>query len=64
MINEVTAHITLSQTLLDKVSHYYNLRNKLVHERATVGITDAQVADYTKTVEQVLKKLFGLKFPA
>jgi hypothetical protein len=64
VINEVTAHITLSQTLLGKVSHYYNLRNKLVHERATVGITDAQVADYTKTVEQVLKKLFGLKFPA
>ena len=64
VINEVTAHVSLPQTLLDKVAHYYNLRNKLVHERATVGITDAQIVDYRKTVERVLSKLFKLKFPA
>ena len=33
------------------------------HERATVGITDNQVADYRRTVELVLSKLFKLKFP-
>ena len=42
VINEVKAHVNLSKTLLGKVSHYYNLRNKLVHERATVGITDTR----------------------
>ena len=57
------AHVNLSQTLLQKVSYYYNLRNKLIHERATVGITDEQVTDYRRTVELVLKKLFKLQFP-
>lgn len=64
VINEVTAHVTLSQTLLGKVNHYYNLRNKLIHERATVGITDTQIEDYRKVIEKVLHKLFDLKFPA
>jgi anti-sigma regulatory factor (Ser/Thr protein kinase) len=63
VINEVRAHVKLSATLLTKVAHYYNLRNKLVHERATVGITDHQITDYRRTVELVLKKLFKLKFP-
>jgi hypothetical protein len=63
VINEVKAHVNLSQTLLQKVSYYYNLRNKLIHERATVGITDEQVTDYRRTVELVLKKLFKLQFP-
>jgi hypothetical protein len=55
--------VTLSTTLLGKVQHYYGLRNKLIHERATVGITDAMVTDYRRTVELVLRKLFKLKFP-
>jgi hypothetical protein len=63
VINEVKAHVNLSPTLLRKVQYYYNLRNKLIHERATVGITDDQVTDYRRTVELVLKKLFKLQFP-
>jgi hypothetical protein len=63
VINEVKAHVDLPPPLLAKVNHYYNLRNKLVHERATVGITDTQIQDYRSTVEKVLSKLFGLKFP-
>lgn len=63
VINEVKAHVNLSSTLLGKVAHYYGLRNKLIHERATVGITDNQITDYRRTVELVLKKLFKLKFP-
>jgi len=63
VINEVKAHVTLSATLLGKAQHYYGLRNKLIHERATVGITDAMITDYRRTVELVLKKLFKLRFP-
>ncbi len=63
VIKEVQAHANFSPTLLGKVNHFYNLRNKLTHERATVGITDAQVEDYRKVVEDVLKKLFDLRFP-
>ncbi|WNV10437.1 ATP-binding protein [Tardiphaga sp. 709] len=64
VINDVKQHVNLTPALLAKVQHYYNLRNKLVHERATVGITDAQVLDYRKTVEKVLRLLFNLKFPS
>ena len=46
----------------NKINYYYGLRCKLVHERATVGITDEQIEDYRKTVEKVLNKLLGLKF--
>jgi hypothetical protein len=63
VIKEVKVHVNLPQTLLDKVNHFYGLRNKLIHERATVGITDGQIADYQATIEQVLALLFDLKFP-
>lgn len=63
VINEVCAHVKLTKTQLSKISHYYGLRNKLIHERASVGITERQVDDYRHIVEQVLSQLFGAKFP-
>lgn len=63
VVKEVTKHVTLSTTLLGKVSHYYGLRNNLTHQRATALITDHEVEDYRKTIEEVLKKLFGIRFP-
>jgi len=45
-----------------KIDHYYRLRNKLVHERVTVGISDNEIEDFREVVESVLNKLFGLKF--
>jgi len=62
VINEVTKHVKFPTTLLTKVRHYYGLRNKLIHERATVGITDPDIANYRATVEQVLTILFKLRF--
>jgi len=64
VINEIQLHVKLPAALLAKVNHYYGLRNKLIHERATVGITDGEITDYRKTIERVLKKLFKLKFPS
>src|ERR1039458_602584 len=58
VIREVAAHVTFSPTLLTKVRHYYGLRNKLIHERATVGLTDNDVANYRATIERVLTILF------
>lgn len=63
VINEVKAHVKLSKTLINKVQHYYGMRNKLIHERATMQITDHEITDYRRTVELVLKKLFKLQFP-
>jgi hypothetical protein len=47
---------------LDKARYYYLMRNKIIHERASVGITDNDVASYRLTVEAMLKILFKLKF--
>jgi len=62
VIEAVSQKIQIPQKLLDKAKHYYGLRNKLVHERATVGITDADVDNYRSTIEQILTILFGLSF--
>lgn len=45
-----------------KIDYYYNIRCKLVHERASVQITDYQINDYREVVEAVLHELFGLTF--
>lgn len=44
-----------------KIKYYYDLRSKLVHERATVDITDSQLQDHKLITEKVLKALFKLK---
>jgi hypothetical protein len=45
-----------------KIDYYYNIRCKLVHERATVQITDYQINDYREVVETLLRDLFGIGF--
>jgi hypothetical protein len=62
VINEVTGKMPIPAHLVTIANHYYAMRNKLIHERATVGITDADVHSYTETIQAVLKILFGLKF--
>jgi hypothetical protein len=62
VINAVSGAISISQKLLDKAAHYYQLRNKLIHERATVDITDRDVENYQDTVQKILNILFGLVF--
>jgi len=64
VIKEVSAHVSLPEQLLTKVSHYYDLRNNLTHQRATVEVSDWDVEDYQKVIEQVLQELFNLKFPS
>lgn len=62
VIDVVSKKISIPQILLDKAQHYYNMRNKLIHERATVDIADADVDNYHLTVAGILKILFNLKF--
>jgi hypothetical protein len=63
VIKEVQAHVNFSKTLLGKVNHYYDLRNTLIHQRASVLVTDEQIEDYRGVIERVLNKLFKIKFP-
>lgn len=60
--NEVKKYVTVKPDLWKKIDHYYRLRCKLVHERATVGIADGQIGDFREVVERVLRKLYKLKF--
>jgi len=64
VLKEVLNHVSIPKTLLAKVGHYYDIRNNLVHQRATVQVSDQDIDDYRAVIEKVLKKLFDLKFPA
>jgi hypothetical protein len=59
---EMKKYLTLKDALWQKINFYYALRNKLVHERSTVGISDSQIEDYRSVVETVLKKMYKLRF--
>jgi hypothetical protein len=42
-----------------KINHYYRCRCKLVHEQASVSISESEVEDYRDIVQSVLIELFG-----
>ena len=58
----VQNEINLDSKTLRKIEHYYRLRNKLVHERATVEVVDDDIEYYAQTVQHVLTLLFNLQF--
>lgn len=63
VINEIKGKISIPDDLLARARHYYGLRNKLIHERATVDVADRDIKNYRSVVGRILKILFGLKFP-
>lgn len=62
VIKQVSKHITMETTMLAKAKHYYGIRNKLIHERATLDVLDNDIDIYAKTIKRFLKLLFGLQF--
>jgi hypothetical protein len=59
---EIQKYVTFRPDLWKKIVYYYDLRCKLVHERATVGIGDGEIKDFREVVESVLGKLYKLRF--
>ncbi|HTD36122.1 MAG TPA: ATP-binding protein [Candidatus Limnocylindrales bacterium] len=59
---EVKKYTHIALDTWKKIDYYYRLRNKLIHERVTVGIASSDVSDYRHVVEGVLGQLFALKF--
>lgn len=59
---EVFATISVSSTVEQQINHYYRLRNDLIHQRATPNVGEDDVIKYREIVENLLKKMFGLKF--
>jgi len=59
---EVLKTITMPTATVKKINFYYKLRCDLIHQRVTPAITDKQIEDYRKIVEEILDKMFGLQF--
>ena len=62
VIEEVKQKVNLAAGLLDRARHYYLVRNKLIHERATVDVSPSDIANYRRVIEQILTQLFDLQF--
>jgi Histidine kinase-, DNA gyrase B-, and HSP90-like ATPase len=62
VLDVVRQKVSISPATVRKIEHYYRLRNQLVHERATVDVTEEDIENYTETVQQVLGVLFNLEF--
>lgn len=62
--SEIKQYVTIKPDTWKKIEHYYRVRCKLIHEKAIVGISDAQIEDFRDVVERVLRKLYKLKFNA
>jgi len=61
--NEVKKHVKdIKSATWKKIEHYYRLRCKLIHERATVGISDNEITVCREVIENALRKLYNLKF--
>lgn len=59
---EIRKYVKFKNDTWQKINHYYGLRCQLVHNRAMAGIDDSQIEDFREVVEDVLRKLFKLKF--
>ena len=57
--NEIKKYKAISKRTWQKIDYYYNMRTKLVHEKAASQITDEDIEDYREVVEKVLKRFFG-----
>ncbi len=61
VVDEIKSKIRIPKELLEKARHYYNLRNKFIHERATVDVTERDVKNYRLVVQKILKILFEIR---
>ncbi len=59
---EIQKYIDFDPYIWKKINYYYRLRNKLVHERITVGIHDIEIETYREVVQKILATLFELQF--
>jgi len=60
---EIEKHILKGSNIWKKINYFYKLRCDLIHRKANVSISDANIDVFRKTVIRVLKKTFRVKFP-
>jgi histidine kinase/DNA gyrase B/HSP90-like ATPase len=59
---EILKTITIPAASVKKIDHYYRLRCDLIHQRTTPNVSDKDVSEYRIIVQNLLTKMFGLKF--
>lgn len=59
---EIKKYISIKDDVWKKVEHFYRLRCKLIHEKASAGLSEQQIQDFRELVERILNKLYKLKF--
>ncbi|HSS76548.1 MAG TPA: hypothetical protein VLV54_07345, partial [Thermoanaerobaculia bacterium] len=61
VIAVVSQKVTFPPAMLRRIRHYYLMRNKLVHERATVDVTNGDIANFRDGVVNSLGLLFDVR---
>lgn len=62
VVKELKKYTDLPEADWKLIKYFYDLRCKLVHEKATALISDDDIIKYRYLVQKVLRILFGLKF--
>jgi hypothetical protein len=63
VLDEVCEPLEIDEDTEGKLKYFYGLRNKLIHERASVQILNRDIVEYRSIVEQLLQKMFSVRFP-
>ncbi len=59
---EIKKYVKLGDSTWKKIAHFSNIRNNLIHLRATGGVGDSELEDFREIIETTLRKLYKLKF--
>lgn len=60
LFNEMKSYLTLSASEWKRLAYYADLRNKLIHQRATVMVDPDDIDEFRSLLTRILDKLFGL----
>ncbi len=60
--DEIKKHVDWPEKVWRRISYFYDLRRKMIHERATVSISDSNIENFRAVAQDVLKRLFNLQF--
>jgi len=61
VLSVVQQKVSFPAATLQRIRHYYFMRNKLIHERATVEVTKSDIANFREAVAESLELLFGIR---
>lgn len=61
LFSEMRKFISLDDFEWKQLGYYADVRNKIIHQRATVGISASDIESFRGLAARILDKLFGLR---